>query len=144
MKHIVSTFLLVAAFCTASFASQGDPCGIFGIGAHKVDLSKGELAASITSHDALIDAIQAGFSFKGSADCAGTWQIVNMELRIATAKEDVNYDYDFSMIQQMPDMEDFMLTRYFIDAQTLYFTKITVRNGAGQTMQVPDVQFRLK
>lgn len=135
---------MIAGLCTSVLAGPGNPCGVFAIGSHKIDLAKGEKSTAITSRDALIDAVQTGFSFNGSGDCKGAYEIVDMKLRIATAKEDVNYDYAFDMISKMQSMEDYMLTRYFVDAKTLYFTNITVKNASGETMQIADVQFDLQ
>jgi hypothetical protein len=118
---------------------SGDPCGVFAIGTQKVDLSKGENMMTLPSKDLLIEGLQSGITFTGTADCGRTYTIVGMNLHIATAKEEVSYDYDFDMISKMQSMESYMLTRYFNDAVSLHFTDIRVADRWGEVMDVPDV-----
>jgi len=150
MKLKTAPFFSLALACMLVFpaftssAQNADACGVFALGTQKINMSKGETSSMIVSRDAAIDGIKAGPSFIGSADCSGTYEIVDMRLRIATDDMDVNYDYDFAMIRKMQAMEDYMLTRYFIDARTLYFTKIQVKNAQGETMQIQDLSFTIQ
>ena len=149
MKKIHLGFLLLfasTALVLMSFVTEtpDNPCGVFSLGKAKIELSKGERSAVVMSKDALVDAMQAGPKFAGTGDCKGTYEITDLRLRIATAKEDVNYDYDFQMIRKMQSMEDYLLVRFFNDAQTLYFSGITVKDASGSVMQVPDVSYTLQ
>jgi hypothetical protein len=53
-------------------------------------------------------------------------------------------EYDLELLKRMQSMEDFMLVRYFIDAEKLTLSFIQVKNTSGHVQTIPGLSVVLK
>lgn len=138
---------MLVAFAGMSLTSRisqstSDPCGMITLGKYKLDLSRG--AANMEIPKAMLtQSLKSGLSFAGTAKCPGAYEIINMQLTIDAAR-DAKYAYEFDFVKKLQSMEDYMLVRYFNDAEILHFNNIQVKNSAGEISTLPIVTVVVK
>jgi hypothetical protein len=140
MKHLI--LAAVAAFSISSLAfTTGDPCGVISLGAYKSDLTAGTVTA--IPKDKLVASVKEGISLAGTSKCPGTYSIIDMQLTIEAAR-DVRYEYNHATLAEMQGMDEFMLVRYFNDANKLIFHGIKAKNSSGEIIEFPSVSFSVQ
>ena len=149
MKKLFFFAMMLVAFTGMSLTSpitpgSGDPClagsqacGVFTLGKYKLDLSHGAATMEIPKA-MLVESMKSGLSFAGTAECPGTFEIVNLQLSVDAAG-DAKYTYDYELVQKMQSMEDYMLARYFNGAEMLHFNNIQVKDSAGEIITIVTV-----